>query len=213
MTMLNKREIVAILVASLVLGFTASLLRSWTILLYSTLSIFVIIIINITAKEIAAYYLETKIEIQPWEISRYWFKSNSYFKRPFPAWLLFPLILAVISGGYVIWLASLIFEPKPKPHRAAKRHGLYSFSEMSEYDIGKIAAAGIATTLLFALIGYLVHLPPQMNFVSLSIWFAFFNLLPISNLDGNKIFFGSKILWSTLSIITLIAITYTFMVV
>jgi hypothetical protein len=211
--MFNKKEVATILVASLVLGFTASLLRSWVILLYSILSVFIILMVNITAKEIAAYYLESKIEIQPWEISRYGFKATSYFKRPFPAWILFPLVMAVISGGYVIWLAALIFEPKPKPHRAAKRHGLYSFSEMSEYDIGKIGAAGIVATLLFALIAYLIHLPQQMNFVGLSIWFAFFNMLPISNLDGNKIFFGSKIMWSTLAIIVLIAITYTFIII
>ena len=211
--MLNRKELITIIVATLVLGFTASLLRSWTILLYSILSIFIILLINITAKKIAAYYLESKIEIQPWEISRYGFKPKSYFKKPLPAWLLVPLILAVVSGGYITWLASLIFEPKPNPHRTAKRHGLYSFSEMSEYDIGLIAAIGISANLLFVIVGYLINLPTEMSFVSLSIWFTFFNMLPISNLDGNKILFGSKIIWSVLAIIVLIAITYTFILI
>ena len=211
--MLTKKELASILVATIVLGFTASLLRSWEIFLYSTLSIFIIIIVNIIAKEITAYYLETKIEIQPWEISRYWFKPRSYFRKPLPAWLLFPLLMAVVSGGYVIWLATLVFDPKPKAHRAAKRHGLYSFSDVSEYDMGKIAAAGIAANLLFAVIGYLIGLPNEMNFVSLSIWFTFYNMLPISDLDGNKIFFGSRVIWSVLAIVILMAISYIFLLV
>jgi Zn-dependent protease len=211
--MINRKELVTILVATLVLGFTASLLQSIPILLYSILSVFIILLINILAKKITAYYLESKIEIQPWEISRYGFKPKSYFRKPLPAWLIFPLVLAVVSGGYVIWLASLVFEPKPLPHRSAKRHGLYSFSEMSEYDIGLIAAAGIGANLLFVIVGYLIHLPAEMNFVVLSIWFTFFNMLPISSLDGNKILFGSKILWSVLAIIVLIAVTYTFTII
>ena len=211
--MFTKKELASILVTTVVLGFTASLLRSWTIFLYSALSILVILAVNITAKEIAAYYLETNIEIRPWEISRYGFKPTSYFRKPLPAWLLFPLILAVISGGYIIWLATLVFEPKPKTHRVAKRHGLYSFSEMSEYDIGKIATAGIAANLVFAVMGYLIGLPGEMNFVTLSIWFTFYNMLPVSDLDGNKTFFGSRIIWSVLAIIILIAITYIFLLV
>ncbi|MFH1612733.1 MAG: hypothetical protein ABIB46_03245, partial [bacterium] len=76
--------------------------------------------------------------------------------------------------------------------------------------IAYIAAAGIFVNLLFAFLAYLIGFS---EFAKLSIWFAFFNMIPISNLDGNKIFFGSKVLWSFLATITLIALGYTFLVI
>ena len=42
-----------------------------------------------------------------------------------------------------------------------------------------------------------------------NIWFVFFNLIPVSDLDGNKIFFGNNVLWVVLAIVSLIALGYT----
>ena len=67
-----------------------------------------------------------------WEIERYGFKPDRHFKKPIPAGALFPLILGGLSLGYFKWLASLVFDVKAKTYRAAKRHGLYAFSEMTE---------------------------------------------------------------------------------
>jgi Zn-dependent protease len=92
-------------------------------------------------------------------------------------------------------MASLTFEVKAKTYRAARRHGLYTFSEMTESHIAYIAAAGILANLIFAVIGYLVGFT---EFSVLNLYYALFNLLPLSKLDGNKIFFGNLILWSFL---------------
>jgi membrane-associated protease RseP (regulator of RpoE activity) len=146
-------------------------------------------------------------------MQRYGFKPHKHLKRPFPMGAFLPIIVAALTMGYVYWLATLVFDVKAKVYRAAKRHGLYSFTEMTEYHIGLIAAGGIVANLLFALIGYLIGFPEQMNFVSLSIFYALFNMLPISSLDGNKIFFGSIILWSFLATIVLIAVGLAFMIV
>ena len=81
---------------------------------------------------------------------------------------------------------------------------------MTEEHIGLIAASGIFANLFLGIIGYLIGFP---LFAKLSIWFAFFNMIPISNLDGNKIFFGNLVLWSFLAIITLIGLGYTFLLV
>jgi Zn-dependent protease len=51
------------------------------------------------------------------------------------------------------------------------------------------------------------------EFSRLSIYFAFFNMIPISDLDGNKIFFGSLILWSFLAALVLIGLGYVFFLV
>jgi len=211
--MLTKKEIIPILIVILILGFTVSLIRSWTLFYYSLLSILLIVLINITAKKVAGFYLDSEIEIKLWEIKRYGFKPHKEFKRPFPAGAFFPILLTAISFGYLTWMASLIFEVKPKVYRAAKRHGLYSFSEMTESHIGLIAASGIFATLGFAVLGYFIGLPEIMNFVNLSILYAFYNLIPLSDLDGNKIFFGNKILWSFLATVTLIGIGYIILMV
>ena len=111
------------------------------------------------------------------------------------------VITTAFSFGYLTWMASLIFEVKPKIYRAAKRHGLYSFSEMTESHMGFIAAAGIFTNLIFAVTAYLAGFP---DFARLNVYYACFNMLPISSLDGNKIFFGNIVLWSFLASLTLI---------
>lgn len=205
--MLNKNEILAIGVITLILAFTISLLKSMEIFLYTLLTVFLVIAINLIAKKVASFYLGTEIEVKIWEIKRYGFNVNRYFKRPFPAGAFFPIIVTAFSFGYLIWMASLVFEVKPNIYRKAKRHGLYAFSEMTEEHIGKIAAVGVLANLAFSILGYLMGYP---DFARLNIYFAFFNMLPLSNLDGNKIFFGSMVLWSFLASLVLIGLGYVF---
>ena len=98
-------------------------------------------------------------------------------------------------------MASLVFDVSPKVYRAAKRHGLYSFSEMTEYHLGIIAASGIIINLAAAIIGYLLGFS---DFARISIYFTFFNMIPLSDLDGNKIFFGNTVIWSFLASLVVI---------
>ena len=208
--MLNKKEIFLILAVAVVLAFAASLIRTFQIFLYALLAVFAVIMINVTAKKILSFYLDSEIEIKLWEIVRYGFKPKNYFKKPIPAGVLFPIIFAALSFGRLIWMASLVFEVKPKIYRAAKRHGLYTFSEMTEHHLALIAAAGIFANLAFAVAGYLIGFS---EFARLNVFYAFFNLLPLSDLDGNKIFFGNIMLWSFLTSIALIGLGYVFFII
>ena len=207
--MLNKKEIALIISASLILALTTSLLRSRSAFFYALLFIFLAIIINVFAKKIASYYFESETEIGIWEIRHFGVK-NKPFKRPFPIGFLFPLIITAITLGYVTWMAPLTFEVKPKTHRAVKRHGFYSFSEMTEFHIGLIAAAGVTANLFFALIFYFIGFP---EFSRISVYFAAFNMIPFSSLDGNKIFFGNFVMWCALAIITLVGVLYSFLLI
>ncbi len=208
--MLNKKEIISILIAILVITISLGLLNAWKPFGIVLLSVFLVIAINILAKKAISYYLDSKIEFKLWGIKRYGFKPGKEFKRPFPAGIFFPIIFSALSFGNLIWLASLVFEIKPKVYRAAKRHGLYSFSEITEFQIGLIAAAGVLINLIFAVIGYFAGWP---MFAKINIWLAFFNMIPISNLDGNKIFFGSLVIWSFLASIVLIGVAYIFLII
>jgi len=208
--MLNKKEIIIISLIVIILTFIINMLETLSSFLYIFISIIIIFSLNIFAKKITSNYFDSEIEIKLWEIQRYGFKPHKKFKRPFPAGAFFPILFAFFTFGYVKFMGSLIFDVKAKVHRAAKRHGLYTFSEMTEYHIGLIAAAGIAINLVAAVISYLIGQP---EFARLSIWFAFSNMIPISELDGNKIFFGSKVLWSFLAAITLVGATYALLLI
>ena len=206
--MFNKKEIAVIAIATIIFAFIFSFAETASVFFYFLAAVLFIFVINSLAKKISSYYLDSKIEIKFWEIKRYGFKPHKHFKRPFPSGILFPLITAAASVGYFVWMASLVFDVKPKIYRAAKRFGLYSFSEMTEQHIGLIAASGVLANLFFAIIGYLIGFS---DFARLNIYYAFFNLIPLSDLDGNKIFFGSLVLWSFLAALVLIGLGYVFL--
>ena len=208
--MLNLKEISPILMVVLIITLAFGLFKNFSGFLYTLLAVFLIFLINILAKKITSFYLDSEIEIGMWNIKRYGFKPSRSFKRPFPSGILFPIIFAAITLGNFIWMASLVFEVKPKISRAAKRHGLYSYSEMTEAHIGFIAATGVIANLVFAVIGYIAGFP---EFSKLSIFLAFFSMIPISNLDGNKIFFGSLVMWSFLAALVLIGLGYVFFLI
>lgn len=216
--MLNKKEIVAILVVTVILAFSISLFQdSKTIIqpinfLWILLAVFVILALNIFVKKIVALYYESEAEVKFWEIKRFGFKTHQHFKKPFPLGLVLPIVLKVILFPLknFIWMASLVFDVNPKVYRAARRHGLYSFSEMTEYHLGIIAASGILANLIAAIIGYLIGFS---DFARISIYFAFFNMLPLSDLDGNKIFFGNIVMWSFLASLVLIGMLFAIFLV
>jgi len=203
--MLNRKEIAPIIVVSIILAFVISFVESLEIFLYALLGIFLVILINVIAKKFMAYYVDSKIEMKFWEIKQFGFRPWTNFKKPFPAGLAFPIIVGAFTFGIITWMACLVFDVKPKTSRAAKKHAWWSFSEMTEWHIGLIAAAGIVANLIFAVVGYLLGYP---NFVKYNIYFAFFNLLPLSDLDGNKIFFGSLLMWALLVVVALIGLGY-----
>ena len=210
--MLNKTEVVVIFITTIILAFAINLLQTWESFLFTLLAVFIIILVNTIAKKITSYHLDSEIEVKLWEIKRYGFKASWHFKKPFPLGAFLPILskLILFPLNSFVWMASLVFDVKAKTYRAAKRHWLYSFSEMTEDHIGYIAAAGIAINLILAIAGYLIGFP---LFAKLNIYYAFFNMLPISNLDGNKIFFGNIVLWTFLATITLIGLGYAILLV
>ena len=210
--MINHREILTIIGVSIIIAFSITLLSGFAAFLVALLSVFAVIIINVFAKKLTGEFFELKTEIKLWEFKRWGYEPYQSFKKEIPAGAIFPIVSRIIFfplKGFV-WMASLVFDVRAKIYRTAKRHGIYSFSDVSEDHLAYIAGAGIIINLFAAALGYLFGFS---EFAKFSVWFAFFNLIPISNLDGNKIFFGNKIFWSFLAVITLIALGYSFLVV
>ena len=211
--MFTKNEVIVILIATIVLAFSANfLLGGYVAFLWTLLAVFFVILINVFAKKISSFYFEAETEVKFWELEAVGIRKRKHFKKPFIIGAFIPLIaklfLIPISG--FTWMASLVFDVKPKTYRAARRHGLYTFSEMTESHIAYIAAAGILANLIFAVIGYLLGFT---EFSRLNIYYALFNMLPLSHLDGNKIFFGNLVLWSFLACLVLVGLFFLVFIV
>jgi hypothetical protein len=214
--MLNKKEIFIISLVIIIFAFSInislSLIENWKTFFWSLIAISIIVLGNIFAKKIMAYNLDSEIDMQVWETGKNPLFPQKRKTGSFPMGAFLPIISKIILFPFknFIWMASLVFDVRPRIYRGAKRHGLYTFSEITEYHIGLIAASGIIINLLFSLIGYLLGFS---LFSRLNMYYAFFNMLPLSELDGNKIFFGSRILWSFLASLILIGMLFAILTV
>jgi len=205
---MEKREIGAIFLSIIVIAIIVSAFQGLGRFLICLLFAAIIILVNVLGKKVAAYYLDSQIEFKLWEFERYWFKPKDHFKRPIPLGIILALVLGLVSLGYIKFMALMEFDVKPAVYRGVRRFGLYSFSEMSERHIGLIAFWGMIANLIIAIIAYLINLP---ELAKLNIYFMAYNIIPISNLDGTKILFGSKLLWVVSVAITIIALCYAFL--
>ncbi len=192
------KEFFSILLATAVMGYIIAFeeitWKSW--ISYSVLALF-IILFSVFASKMAARRYGCKAEFSLWNIKHYWFYKESYFRWPFPVWVLaLPLVWLT---GFVKWFALLVFDASPT---ALGR----KFAEITEFEQAIIAAWGIFASLF---LGIVTMLSGFKEFAMLNLWYAFFNCLPFSDLNGSKIFFGSPIMWVfifILSVTTLILI-------
>ncbi len=160
---------------------------------------FFILLINIVAKKFFAYNLETDTNHKIWTIYRFGLRKGMHFKKPVPMiWL--PILTSLITRGVLIWLPLIEFDVSPRPERIMRRHGLYRYTEVTEWHIALIAAFGIIVNIIAGILGYFAGFE---SFAKYSILFAVWSLLPAGRLDGSKIFFGSRNLWFTMLVITL----------
>ncbi|MCL5018238.1 MAG: hypothetical protein M1416_00515 [Candidatus Pacearchaeota archaeon] len=214
--MLSKKEIFPILLVIIIISFSVSLsldmVENWQLIGGTVLAVSLVLLANIFTKKIVAYLLDSEIEMKIWSLERYGLRPAQHFKKPFPIGAFLPLISKLVLFPFksMVWMASLVFDVKPRIYKGAKRHGLYTFSEITESHLGLIAASGIVINLVLAVIGYFLGFP---LFSRLNIYLAFFNILPLYELDGNKIFFGNLIIWSFLAALVLIGMLFAIFVI
>lgn len=210
--MLKLKESVHIIIAIALFAFIISFLQGLNAFAIALIIAAIIMVVSIFAKKLMAYYLESETEQKIWHWQRWGYYARSHLKKPIPAGIIFPFILVWISYplGFLKVLTFLQFEVKPTSARAAKRHGLYRYSELTEWHIALIAGTGVIACLILAIIAYLLGYPDLARY---SIYFSAWNLLPLGQLDGSKILFGSKLLWFVLAIPTLIGLVLAWFLV
>lgn len=206
--MFKKKEIlvlaVSIILMTLLLMFNDSkLLLSWKIFLSSIAIALVIIFTSALGKKITGNIIDVNPELQTWEFKRYWFAKKSELKNPLPIGILLALLLGFLSGGFVKFLALIQFKSEALPAKLAKKYGSKRFSSLMDWDEALIAFYSTSAIFILALIAKilsanLIQLNLTDFFFSLakfSFYYACYNLIPFSILDGSKIFYGSRPLY------------------
>lgn len=206
------KELSQVIIIIIILTFCATYYMIFSEINYDLigltfLSIGIIIFTNILAKKATAYYYETTMSTKIWEFQRYGIKPDRKFKTPLPFGIILPFILAIVTAGNFLWMAVLQFDIYSTPARASKRHGIYRFTEATEFHMGLVALSGVIANLILAIIAYTAGFTLLSK---LSIYYAFFSIIPFSSLDGTKILFGKKEIWVVISVICLIFLLASF---
>lgn len=200
--------LVAILILFLVSSFAFILKGNYILLTQIFFFSIIIIFVTVFSKKAMAYSLDSGVEHEIWQSTFELTPQRS--AKDYPAGVIMPILLSLITLGKLKFLALLTYEARALKHRAAKRFGYYSYTELTDWHNGLIGAAGIFSLLLLAIIAYLTG---YEYLAKIATFYAFWNLLPISKLDGAQIFFGSKVLYSILAIVTLIFASYSLFLV
>lgn len=203
-------HILAAIIVFTIIGSLSFLLNSqWEMLPKVFFFAAILIFTSIFAKKFMASLLDTDVEHEIWKVSRYGLKPHARLKKEIQGGIIFPLVASVFTLGLIKFSAFLTYEARALKRRAAKRFGFYSFTELTEWHNGLIGAAGIISVFLVAIIAY--FLPFDLEYLSkLAAYYALSNLIPISKLDGTQIFFASRVLWTTLAVISIIFAAYAF---
>lgn len=204
----NAKEILTIILASLVLALTIAF-KNRTLFYTASISFLIILIVNILTKKSIGYYLETKVKTKFWSIYQYGFRKDMHFKKPLPMiWL--PLIITLFTRGFFLWLGILEFDIEAKTERVSRRHGLYRFTEVTEWHMAWITVWALIANLIVAIIGYIAGFE---LFTKLSIYFIAWSTIPLPGLDGSKIFFSSRILWAITFAIAIITLAWALIII
>ena len=199
--------IAAILVLAAIISFSFVLKNDLSDVPKALLFSIAFILVTVLAKKSMANALDADVEHEIWKVSRYGLRPGWRLEKSIPAGIIFPIFISLFSLGTVVVPTLLTYETKALKRRAAKRLGHYSYTEMTDWHIALIGAAGIISALIMSIILYSVKYDLEY-FAIVSTLYALFNMLPISKLDGAQIFYGSRLLWITLALITVLFVIY-----
>lgn len=204
----SKGELIHILIAILVFGFVIGfryiIEEKWILLPVSLIFAALILGLNILAKKLTARALDSDVEHSIWTMRQYGIKPRWKFRYEMPMGIILPLLFTFFFLGTVYITTILSYEARALKRRVAKRFGYYSYSELTDFHNGLIGASGILIVLLLAFIAYFLPFANAELLSKMAVFYAFWNMVPFSKLDGTQIFFGSKVVYAVLAIITLI---------
>lgn len=192
--------IISILIMSFIIGFSEKPNLSPILLLYSS----VIILTTILAKKLFAPRYNITIEHSCWSFRQWWWAKRDYFTKPVPLGLILPFFFSIMSLGLIKPFAFLQFDAENNiKTRVLRKRGETRRYEINETDLAYTAAWGLWALIILAIIASFLKQPEIAKY---AIYYGCWNLIPVSQLDGTKIFFGSFFNWLILLVAYVIAI-------
>lgn len=200
MGIFSKKErnyiLVSIIVLSLVFGFNDKSdlfsASNWLInFLLVIIAVSVSVLLGYVAIKKAAEKIGCETEYEIWSVKRWGFEPEKKFKKKFslPLGVILPLLITLLSNG-------LGYFPVVGSHKLTedkiKRVGKI-FSKLTGYERTIILLSSTLTYLvLFFLFLFLSRFGIDFSvFIRVNMWLALFSLLPLPNLDGAEMLFGS----------------------
>lgn len=209
--MFTKRELLHLLISIFILSFVFGfddgnktfVLNYW---LSNFFRIFLLIIVAVLFRELVVKLFakrhDAKSEYEILSVKQVWF--NVKLDKGIPFGVLFALVLAIASRGKFFFTAvgrhNFI---ESKTARVGRK-----YQSLQYYEEAQIASIGILSSLFLAVLGLLLGRFFDVNmavFIGINFYIALFNMLPFSDLDGAKIFFGSLLTYIYLLIFLVVA--------
>jgi hypothetical protein len=169
---------------------------------------FIVVILPVLLRKAFAYFLDASVKHRVWHFYRFGIKPGMHFKKEYPAGVFLPLFFAFLGALAkfpLMIFTFLTYETRALKHRAAKRFGYYSYTEMTDWHNAIIGASAIVVLLAISLVGYFGDFEVLAK---LAAYYAFWNMIPFSDLDGTQIYFGNRVLYYVLAITTLVFTAY-----
>ncbi len=196
--MIKTKEMIHIILVIILFAFILWFFQDSSLILPSFIIAAVVICTNVIAKKIAARYFQAEAEIKIWEFQRWGYYTRSHFKSPKPIGIILPFLLVLASAtGFIKMLTFLQTDISPTLRRITKkRGGLRRYYELTEWHNGWIITIGIIATLCLSLLPYIFGKHELLiSLAKYGVYYSIWNMIPIGQLDGTKIFFVSFKFW------------------
>ena len=193
MVSFNGKEVLHLVFATLALAFIFAfddgrptfILSLWLLNFFRMALICAAVLLSyVIAQKIIAERYGCSTEFRMWSLQRYGFRPYSKFKRPMPIGALVGIIVAFLSSGKLFFAAAGSFEVVEHRYRRVGR----KYINITAMELAKIALSGVLASLLLA---YVMAALGFKEFVLVATLFSVFQMIPLPNLDGIKVFFAS----------------------
>lgn len=218
----TKKEIIALAISIVVMGFALGFNDKQDTFVFNyflinmlmmTLMVGVAFIVHQLGHKLVAYMSGFKTEYKLWGLQtlRWWplhekwsIKRSSQFPKivtigkkqitieSLPVGIIIAILVTIVSNGWAFFLAvgqyNLLIERASRVGR--------KFVEVTDFEEAKIALAGpMANVLLMVIASLFNQYGTFDNFILINSALALFYMIPVSQLDGAKILFSSRVMY------------------
>lgn len=186
-----KTILIIILILTFIFGYNDNkpsfILKDWLLnLIYVFILVSLVVLVNIFGYKLAAKYFDAKIEMKIWNSSKFEGKFSlkklgNYIFSP-----VLPILLTLFSNGKIFLTTIATFDIKDYSVFGRK------FPKLTYFNHGLIVIAGLFFNFILMIFFKILMLEKG---ILINSWFILWNLLPLSQLPGSKIFFASRVMW------------------